>query len=115
MPQSVLDLPEPLLHRLFVWGDQGVRSRRAALEVLPDAPGSLRSSPVLEGLARELDRVPNAAIDHSFSDAPDRLLALAVRRDAFESTLAVLAKLCQQARLVLFDPERERIVVPSGR
>jgi hypothetical protein len=109
----VLDLPEAGLHRLFVWAHPKVRTKRAALAALPTAR-SFKPSPQLFRFAEIVDADTRIAIDLATIATPDRFLLLAVRRDDFDSVITWIAQQCRELGLVLFDPEGERLVVPTA-
>ena len=112
--ESLLTLPEYQLHRLFVWGDKRIRTKRAALDALPRAPDSLATNARLRELARDVASRSDIEIDESLSEAPDRLLFLAAPRNGFSEALSWLLDRCRVLGLTVFDPERERLLLPGS-
>lgn len=114
------DEPDWTTHRLYVWADPEARSRRDVSRLLPIAPGSFGPSPLLGKL---IDRLQSPVGMHAFgvdidwpnTDAPDRLVVLAVRRDTFDDRVQGLTILCRELRLTLFDPEEGRVLSSSRR
>lgn len=110
---SALDLSEDRLHRLLVWASPRVHTKRDALRALTGAPDAFRASSSLARLVSEFEAAGRVTIDRNESTR-DRFIHLIVARQWYEEEVARIARICQESRLVLFDPEGERLLVPSA-
>lgn len=110
----ILGEPEPSLHRLFLWGDLTIRSKRKALRSFATAPDSFQRSNALALFAGELEKSANWAVDYELSGDSSRFLVVATRRDGFNRHVAWIARECQERGLIAFDPEGEQILSHPG-
>jgi hypothetical protein len=112
---DLLTLPEPELHRLFVWAHPETKTKTAALAAIAAGPDVFEPNPNLVRLAELLEHDGRIAIDYEESALPDRFILVAVRRTQFDGVMPWFVQLCRELGLVLFDPEGERLLSPSSK
>lgn len=100
---------------VFVWADRRIRSKLKALEAFPTVSESFMPSQALDEFADFATADGRWSIDQDSSVLPGRFLVLLTARSGSASAMAWIARECQDRRLVLFDPEGERIVTDPVR